>query len=263
MRNANARSASSAVGGRALGDDLEVHVVDHGVVARLHQEAAGQRLHRQAVAARIGQAAREQQPQVLLGADDGDRLVGRVRRDDDLGEDLGDRARRLGVERAVERDDAAEGGDRIAAQRLAVGVEDARALGDAAGIGVLDDGDGGGALRIELGDAFVGRVGVVEVVVGELLALHLPRGGDARRAARRRAVERRLLVRVLAVAQRFGELAAEGAERRRVVAELVARTSSRSRRHRRRCAHRPWRRASCAAPASCRCAALSSSSTAA
>ena len=44
---------------------------------------------------------------------------------------------------------------------------------------MLDDDAGGGAARIELGDAFVGGVGVVDVVVGELLALQLPRGGDA------------------------------------------------------------------------------------
>ena len=55
---------------------------------------------------------------------------------------------------------------------------------------------------IELGDAFIGRVGVVDVVVGELLALHLPRGGDAE-ARIGRAIERRRLVRVLAVAQRL------------------------------------------------------------
>jgi hypothetical protein len=48
----------------------------------------------------------------------------------------------------------------------------------AAGIGVLDDGASGGARRIELGDAFIGRVGVVDVVVGEPLALDLARGGD-------------------------------------------------------------------------------------
>ena len=115
----------------------------------------------------------------FFGADDGDGLVGRVRRDDDFGENFGDGARRLGVERAVERDDAAERRDRIAGQRLAIGVEQGVAFGDAARIGVLDDGAGRGARRIELGDAFVGRVGVVDVVVGELLALHLPRGGDA------------------------------------------------------------------------------------
>ena len=44
---------------------------------------------------------------------------------------------------------------------------------------MLDDGDGGGPCRIELGDEFVGGVGVVDVVVGELLALDLAGGGDA------------------------------------------------------------------------------------
>ena len=54
------------------------------------------------------------------------------------------------------------------------------ALGDAAGVGMLDDDAGRGARRIEFGDAFVGRIGVVDVVVGQFLALQLPRGGDAR-----------------------------------------------------------------------------------
>ena len=67
------------------------------------------------------------------------------------------------------------------------------------------------ARGIELGDAFEGGVGVVEIVVGELLALHLARGGDARSAVRRRTVEGRRLVRVLAIAHGLGERAAEGA----------------------------------------------------
>ena len=117
-------------------------------------------------------------------------------------------ARGFGVELAVQRHDAAEGRDRVAGQRLAIGVEQRDALRHAAGIGVLDDGAGGGALRIELGDAFIGRVGVVDVVVGELLALHLPRGGDTC-AHIRRAIECRRLVRVLAIAQRLGQPAAE------------------------------------------------------
>ena len=107
----------------------------------------------------------------------------------------------------------------VAGQRLAIGLDEVAAFRHAAGIGVLDDGDRGGAPGIELGDAFVGRVGVVDVVVGELLALHLPRGGDAGPLLGR-AIERRALVRVLAVAQRLGELAAEGAERRRIVASV-------------------------------------------
>ena len=55
------------------------------------------------------------------------RFVAGVGRDDHLGEDLHDLGRGLGVERAVERDDAAEGRDRIAAERLAVGLGEARA----------------------------------------------------------------------------------------------------------------------------------------
>ena len=80
---------------RALGHDLQLHLVDHRVVARLHQQAARDGLHRQAGGARIGQAAGEQQAQILLRADDRDRLLGRVRRDDHLGEDLRDGARGL------------------------------------------------------------------------------------------------------------------------------------------------------------------------
>ena len=70
---------------------------------------------------------------------------------------------------------------------------------------MLDHHHGGLA---ELGDAFVGRVGVVDVVVGELLALDHARGGDARPPAAV-GVERRLLVRVLAVAQHLHALGRE------------------------------------------------------
>src|SRR5207302_5358544 len=81
---------------------------------------------------------------------------------------------------------------------LLVGRKRARAGGDAAGIGVLDDDAGrlGEAL-----DAFPGSVGIGDVVVGELLALQL---AVRRQAAGDRAlvaVERRALVRVLAIAQ--------------------------------------------------------------
>ncbi len=85
---------------------------------------------------------------------------------------------------------------------------------------MLDDGAGGGPRWIEFGDAFVRRVGVVDVVVGKLLALRLPRGGDAE-ALVGRAVERRRLVRILAVAQFFDQPAADGTEIGRIVAELA------------------------------------------
>src|SRR5205807_1835767 len=73
---------------------------------------------------------------------------------------------------------------------------------------------------VELGHAFVSGVGVVDVVVGELLALQLPRAGDAG-ALIARAVERRRLMRVLAIAQRFGQMSAEGAIVRRRIGQLL------------------------------------------
>ena len=61
------------------------------------------------------------------------------------------------------------------ASALLVGAEQIGALGDAAGVGVLDDDAGRGARRVELGDAFIGRIGVVDVVVRQLLALQAAR----------------------------------------------------------------------------------------
>src|SRR5215510_7569847 len=96
----------------------------------------------------------------------------------------------------------------------------ASALSGAAWIGVLDDDASGRALGIELGDAFVGRVGVVNVVVGKLFALHLARGGDAGPQSAG-AIERRRLMRVLAVAQRFNQAAADCTEGGRGIGELI------------------------------------------
>ena len=76
--------------------------------------------------------------------------------------------------------------------------------------------------RIELGDELVGRVGVVDVVVRQLLALDLPRRRDAG-ARLGGEVERGALVRILAVAQRAEALvqhAAEGAPFRRRLRDL-------------------------------------------
>ena len=112
------------------------------------------------------------------------------------------------VEGAVQRDNAAEGRGGVGAEGLAVGVGEAGADRHAARVGVLDDGDRRRFPGIELGDHFVGGVGVVEVVVRQLLALDLAGAGDA--GARRTAeVEPGGLVRVLAVAERLGELAAD------------------------------------------------------
>ena len=185
----------------------------------MHQHAAGHRLEDDPFGARIGQAAGEQEPQILLVADDADRFFAGVGRDDDLGENLDDGARRLRIERPVQRDDPAERRDRVTGERLLVGVEQRAAFGDAARIRVLHDNNGHRALGVELGDALVGRVGVVDVVVGKLLALQLARSGHAEAPVHSR-VERRFLVRVLAVSQFFHELAAEGAPGGRALAGL-------------------------------------------
>src|SRR5690606_2898379 len=106
--------------------------------------------------------------------------------------------RRGRVERAVEGDDAAEGTGRVGGVGPLVGLAAAAAHRHAAGAGVLDDHAGG---RVELAHAFPGRIGVGDVVVARLLAVQL--GERSERTGRRMqvAVERGLLVRVLAVTQ--------------------------------------------------------------
>ena len=101
-------------------------------------------------------------------------------RDDHLGEDLGDRFGGRGVERPVDRDDPAERRDAVAGERLVPRVEQAVARGDAARVGVLDDDHRRRAVA-ELGDQLERGIGVVEIVVAELLALHLLGLGDAAR----------------------------------------------------------------------------------
>jgi hypothetical protein len=66
------------------------------------------------------------------------------------------------------------------------------------GIRVLDDDAG---RLFELAHAFPGGVGVGDVVVAEFLALQLREGGERARHRPQIAVERRLLMRVFAVAQ--------------------------------------------------------------
>ena len=127
-RKANFRSASSCAVGRAPGHDLQRHVVDDRVVARLEQQAAGDRTDAEARRARVGKAAGQQQAQVLLRRDQGDGLFVGVGRDDDFGEDLDDFRSRLGVELPVQRDDAAERRNGIAGLGAEIGLRQASRL---------------------------------------------------------------------------------------------------------------------------------------
>src|SRR5207237_6660649 len=122
-------------------------------------------------------------------------------------------------ERAVERDDAAKSRSRIAGQRLAIGTDEICTFGNPARVGVLDDYAGRGACRIEFGEAFISRIGVVDVVVRKFLALQLSRGDDAPPQIGR-AIKCGALVRVFAITQRLDQPAAEGAEIGRLGLEL-------------------------------------------
>ena len=204
---------------RALGHDLQRHIVDDGVVAALREKAAGDGAQRQARSARIGQAAGQAAAanssspptSAIASSSASGAMMTSVK--------ISTIFRALAASSLpVQRDDAAEGRDRIAAQRLEIGLLQRRAFRDAAGVGVLDDRDRRRARGIEFRDAFEGRVGVVDVVVGELLALDLPRRGDAG-ALLAGEVEARRLMRILAVAHRLRQLAAERPPGRRRLAE--------------------------------------------
>src|SRR5204862_5015958 len=106
------------------------------------------------------------------------RLRGEVGRDDDVEVGPGDLGRGRLVDRAVGRDDAAEGGHRVAAEGAAVGLREVVVRRQATGDGVLDDGDAGAG---EVDRGAPGGVGVHDVVVGELLAVELARGDQAGR----------------------------------------------------------------------------------
>jgi len=73
---------------------------------------------------------------------------------------------------------------------------------------VLDDGDGGRAKGIELGDKLEGRVCIADIVVRKLLALDLPRRRNAVTTLGR-MVKGGGLMRILAISQACGKPAAE------------------------------------------------------
>ena len=133
-----ARTGPRAGGDRTLrAGDAEGR--DHRRQSVRARRQGGDRFEDGAGPARVGQAAGEQQPQVLLGGDDGHGVFVGLGRDDHLGENLDDGGGGGGIEPAVHRHDAAEGRHRVATQRHPVCLEQAGALGHAAGVGVLDD----------------------------------------------------------------------------------------------------------------------------
>jgi len=194
---------------RALGDHLEIVGGNRPVVARLDQHAPGNGLERQPAPARIGQGAAFEEAQVLFLREDFPRFGGNGRRNDHLGEDRADRFGGRGIELGVDRDDASEGRNAVTRQRRFPRGEQRGPLRNAARVGVLDDHDRRFLPRKLCGE-FQRGIGIVEVVVGQLLALKLDRLRNARGARHLRHIDRRRLVRVFAIAQRIGPLQRDG-----------------------------------------------------
>ncbi len=107
---------------------------------------------------------------------------------------------------AVDADDAAEGRDGVGGEGFLIGLEDGGAGGCAAGVGVLDDGDGGqvGVGGLEFLGELPAGVEIDQVVEAQLFALELPGTGDAEAGAI--GIEGGALVGVLAVAEGLGEV---------------------------------------------------------
>ena len=150
---------------------------------------------------RIG-GANLDQPQILFRGEALASLRRKRRRGDRLDKQIGDLFGRCSVYLAIDADHAAVGGDGIAGQGFLIGLENGSASRRAAGIGVLDDDDGG---LFKLLRQFPAGVEIDQVIEAELLALKLRCAGNA--AARAVGVKRGALVRVFAVAQ-AAELAA-------------------------------------------------------
>ena len=174
---AKSRSRVSAAVGARFVASFERGRVDPPGIGGLQQIAAGERAQGQFGRGGIGERTRDEDAQRGLAREDRRRAGCQLGRDHHLDEEPGDRRRRRVIEGTVHRDDAAERAHRIASERARVSGGEIAGDRDAAGIGMLDDGDG---RRGELGGERVRGIGVVEVVVGELLALHLARGRNPR-----------------------------------------------------------------------------------
>ena len=148
-----------------------------------------------------------QQAQVLLRAKDLQRLGREGRGHDDLQEDGLHQGRGRSIDLAVGGHDAAEDADLVGLIGLGPGIHDITADRRAAGIHVLESHAERHAA--ELAHDAQGRVGILDVVVGQFLAVQLD-GARQREGPRlRRGIELRLLMGILAVAQALLELVFE------------------------------------------------------
>ena len=189
--------------GRFTGDQLPIlRVITLGVksVGFLEERTAGNRTVLDSLTPEP--VGKHQQAQVFLGFQDfeGFRLVSG--RHNNLGENIFNGLRHILGDRAVRRNHATIGGQRIASMSLNVRIGN-RVCGiracncNTAGVVVLDDGDGG---RIKIVGGAQGGVGIYIVVVAHRLAVNLLGLGDTG-DCRRVYIQSRTLMRILAVTQ--------------------------------------------------------------
>ena len=136
------------------------------------------------------------QAQVLFGGEALAGLGGEGRRGDGLDKELGNLSGGVAVHRAVDADDPAECRDRVASQRLPVGLHDIRSGGRAAGVGVLHDDR---CWLVKLLRQLPAGVQIDEVVEAEFLALELASPGDS--LPRSVGVKRGALMGIFSIAQ--------------------------------------------------------------
>ena len=187
-----------------VGNDFQVVQRQFVVVGRLQQQARADALGVHGVLAFVpgavaaGRQGDFHQAHIGLGFENLQRLGREIGRHQHFDKLFDDQRGGSAIQRAVECDDAAEGAGRVGLEGFGIRLGGVFAHGHAAGVGVLDDDAG---RRVELLDAFPGRIGVGNVVVAQLFALQLLAGHDAAGRRVQVTVQRSVLVGVFSVAQ--------------------------------------------------------------
>ena len=103
--------------------------------------------------------------------------IAEIRGDDNLDKLLiHDRRGKLGMDALIKGNDAAKTGYRVSRKCALVGLYATAAQGDTTGVGVFDDDTGG--LLAKLAHTFQCSISIVDIVIGERLALELLRSSD-------------------------------------------------------------------------------------
>ena len=204
------------LGRRATRDDMVLDVSGgllRGDIGILDKKASDDRAD---VAVGGGNLLQEShQAEVLFFLEKGPCISRELGSDDHLAEDFGNCTGECLVDRTVRNDDATKGGGAVGGEGLLPRLRQVLVASHAAGIGVLENGDG---RLCKLADQAGGRRDIQDVVEGEFLAV------EFLEVVEEAAVEFGLLVGGLAVAETAGqrELERDGITGRALVVEVGA-----------------------------------------